>query len=80
MTPELIISVFGWMTVLNIGLLLIATGVLYTAGDWATGVHGRTTKLSKDDLNRAYFQWLAQFKMLTILLCLVPYLAMRIVF
>ena len=80
MTPETVSSVFGWMTVLNIGLLLVATVAMYALDDWAVRIHSSITKLSEEDLHRAYFHWLAQYKMFTILLCLVPYLAIQIVF
>ncbi len=80
MTPDTLMSVFGWMTLLNIGLLLFATLMLFLTGDWAARIHGRISKLSEDDLHRAYFDWLAQYKLFTLLLCLVPYLALRIVF
>lgn len=79
MTPDTAMSVFGWMTLLNFGLLIFATVTLYATGDWAARIHGRITKLNHDDLYRAYFSWLGQYKMFTILLCLAPYIAMRIV-
>ena len=42
-------------------------------------LHGRMLGLSEDDLSRAYFQYLAQYKIAVFVFNLAPYLALRIV-
>ena len=69
----------GWSTALNLAVLIFATGVLAVAGAPIKRLHARMFGLSEGDLSRAYFQYLAQYKIAVLAFNLVPYLALRIV-
>ena len=72
-------AVLGWATVLNLAILALAgLGVVF-AGDFLKRVHGRFYRLSGEDLDRQYFQYLANYKILIFVYNLGPYLALRIV-
>jgi len=72
-------EVLGWSTVLNLGILLVSTAVLGVAGAPIKRIHAKLFDLSEGDLSRAYFQYLAQYKIAVLVFNLVPYLALRIV-
>jgi hypothetical protein len=72
-------EVLGWSTALNLGFLIFATAVLVVAGAPIKRLHAKMFGLSEDDLSRAYFQYLAQYKIAILVFNLVPYLALRIV-
>ena len=72
-------EVLGWSAVLNIGVLIFSTAVLAAAGAPIKRLHARLFGLSEGDLSRAYFQYLAQYKLAVLVFNLVPYLTLRIV-
>jgi hypothetical protein len=71
-------EVLGWCAALNLGLLAFSSLVLITAGPSIKRLHARMFDLSEGDLSRAYFQYLAQYKIAIFVFSLVPYIALRI--
>ena len=69
---------FGWCTVINIGILLIATIFIAFARNTVSNIHSKLFKLSDADLSRSYFQFLGQYKLAIYVFNLVPYIALRI--
>jgi hypothetical protein len=65
-------AVLAWCTVLNLGLLVFASLAVTVVG-------GPIRKLSEEDLSRAYFQYLAHYKIAIFVFNLAPYLALHIV-
>jgi len=72
-------EILGWSTALNLGLLVLSSLVLVIAGSSIKHLHARMFDLSEEDLSRAYFQYLAQYKIAILIFNLIPYLAIRIV-
>jgi hypothetical protein len=72
-------EILGWSTLLNIGVLLFSSLTLAIAGPPIKRIHAKMFGLSEEDLSRAYFQYLAQYKIAILIFNLVPYLALRIV-
>ena len=72
-------EVLGWSTILNVGVLVFSSLVLIIAGSPIKRLHAKMFGLSEGDLSRAYFQYLAQYKIAILIFNLVPYLALRIV-
>jgi Family of unknown function (DUF6868) len=79
MTTETITAVFGWMSVLNIGYLAFSTLMLIVFRGTATGLHQSLFSLEEKDVHQAYFTWLGNYKIFTLIFSLAPYLALRIV-
>jgi uncharacterized protein DUF6868 len=79
MTIETTTAVFGWMSVLNIGYLAFSTILLIAFRGTVAGLHERLFKLDDKDATRAYFTWLGNYKIFTLIFSLAPYLALRIV-
>lgn len=79
MTIEQVTTFLAWNTLINIGILLFATAFIVAGRDWVMSIHSRLTGVAVDDLPRLYFQYLAGYKIAIIVLCLVPYLIVRLV-
>lgn len=69
---------FGWCTVINIGILLIATIFIAFARSTISVIHSKLFKLNDADLSSSYFQFLGQYKLAIYVFNLVPYIALRI--
>ena len=78
MTREALTAFFGWCTVLNTGVLVFASLWLVLLRGKVSPIHSRMFALEADDLARAYFQYLANYKVAIVVLNLIPYLALRI--
>lgn len=79
MTIETLTSLFGWMTLINCGLLTIFTIALVSAKDFVSKFHEKLLAVPKSELNRKYFQFLANYKLLITFFNLVPYIALKLV-
>ncbi|WP_298937165.1 DUF6868 family protein [uncultured Ruegeria sp.] len=78
MTQEFLTTAFGWMTVLNIAVLLFSTLMILIMQDWIAGIHGRMFQMERADVKKAYFRYLANYKILIIVFCLMPWLALHL--
>jgi len=79
MTISDLTALLGWAAVINIAVLLVSTIGLVAMRRPITAIHARLFGLDEKDLGRAYFQYLAQFKIATIVFTIAPYLALRII-
>ncbi len=77
-TIEVLRSFFGWCSVLNIGILGFSTVMVIALHGLISRKHAKMFHLDEKDVSRAYFQYLAQYKIAVIVFNLVPYLALRI--
>ena len=78
MSIEQITVLLGWSTVLNFGVLMLTAIMLTLFRKPVQGIHTRMSGLSADALNKLYFQYMGNFKILWILFNLPPYLVIRI--
>jgi hypothetical protein len=74
---EALTTFFGWCAVINTALLLLAAFFLAYMRGFALNIHTRMFALSEEDVLRAYFQYLAQYKILALVFSVVPYVALR---
>ena len=77
-TLEAVTAFFGWTTVINFVLLFVSSIMVITIRGTISRIHGRMFGLETADLSRAYFQYIAQYKIAIIVLSLTPYIALRI--
>ena len=68
---------FGWCTAINVGILIVAAISLLAGREPISKIHARMSGLSEADLARAYFQYLAQYKIAIFVLNLAPYVALK---
>jgi hypothetical protein len=78
-TIETLIEFLGWSTVINMGMLLLVTFSLILFRDPIMKIHGKMFGLDNPSLSRAYFQYIAQYKIAIVVLNLVPYLSLKII-
>ena len=78
MTIDILTTFFGWCTVLNFALLTASTCALVAARRPVTRFHAKLMGVDEAALPAAYFQYLAQYKIVTLTLNLVPYVALKI--
>ena len=79
MTIEILTKFLGWVSVINIAILLFSTLGMIIMRGFVTRIHSKLFGLDEKDLGRAYFQYLAQYKIAIIVLNISPYLALRII-
>jgi hypothetical protein len=79
MTMNELTELFGWMSVLSIGVLMFSTIMILVIKGPAMKIHSKMFGLDEKELNAAYFQYLAQFKIAAIIFNLVPYVALKII-
>ncbi len=68
---------FGWCAVINIGFLLLATIMITLFRRQAMKLHQRLFGLSEAEVSLEYFRYLGRYKIATVVLTVVPYLALR---
>ncbi len=78
MSVEIVTELLGWLCILNIGLLLFSTILIVSMRETISDIHSKMFGLDKRDLGKAYFQYIAQYKIAIIVLNLSPYLALKI--
>lgn len=79
LTFDTITELFGWATIINICFLMLASVLIMIMRNTMLSIHGKMFGLDPADLSRAYFQYLAQYKIAIFVFNLVPYLALKII-
>jgi hypothetical protein len=68
----------GWVSILNIGMLLFAGFVLVIMKSFVTGVHSKIFSIPEDELPAIYFKYLSHYQTLTLIFAIAPYIALKI--
>ena len=75
---ETVREFLGWCSVINIAMLFLSTLMLTVMRGWIIKIHSSMTGVSEADLPRIYLGFLGNYKMLIIILNIVPYITLRI--
>ncbi|MGI0119590.1 DUF6868 family protein [Zooshikella sp. RANM57] len=75
----LITSFFGWCSIINISILLLSTISIILMKEHITTLHNKLFGVKQTNLLSTYFQYLACYKLATIILNIVPYIALKII-
>ncbi|CAM2894659.1 DUF6868 family protein [Vibrio rarus] len=75
-----ITTFLGWCSIINIGLLVLATLFLYRFKEFAVQFHSKLTAVSPAQLPSLYFSYLAHYKIAILLFNLTPYMALKLMF
>ena len=78
LTQQTLIEFFGWSTVINFTILLLSTLTISFFRETIIKIHSELFNLNKEDLGRAYFNYIAIYKILIIVFNFVPYLALKL--
>lgn len=75
---EAVTAFFGWTTVINFVLLVFSTIIVIAMRGSISRMHGKMFGLESADLSRAYFKYIAQYKIAIIVFSLTPYVALKL--
>ena len=79
MNTNFVRAFFGWCTVINGGLLILASLLIRFAAGWVFGMHSAWIPIPADAFNVAIYLLLGCFKIVVIVFNVVPYLALVII-
>ena len=74
---ETLATFFGWCTVINLGFYLLTVGALALFRGIAQKMMMAIFKISEADVALENFKYVARYKLAIIVLCLVPYVALK---
>ena len=77
-TLSQITEVLGWASVLNIGFLIVASILLIVTKPTIASIHSKMFGIPESDLPMVYFKYLANYKIISFVLIISPYLALKI--
>ena len=77
-TVSTLTELLGWSSIINICMLIAASLAVMLMRDSMTKLQGKMFGLDNADLSRAYFQYIAQYKIAILVLNIVPYIALKI--
>ena len=75
---ETLTAFFGWMSVLNIGFLAITSLLLMVFRDKFAALHAAVLGLDEAEVKKGYFSYLANYKILTFVTSVMPYMALKL--
>ncbi len=78
MTLSQLTEFLGWVSILNIGMLLFAGFVLIVMKPFVTAIHSKLFDVPEDALASIYFKYLANYQTLTLIFFIAPYIALKI--
>jgi len=78
-TIETLTELLGWASVINVCILIVASISVMLMRNAMISLHGKMFGLDSVDLSRAYFQYIAQYKIAIFVFNLVPYIALKII-
>lgn len=77
MSMQELATFLGWCSVINIAILLVAALAVMTLRGTMVKMHAGMFGLAEPDLLRAYFRYMANYKIAIFMLNLVPYIAVK---
>ena len=68
----------GWCAVINIALLAFSTVMIVVMRTQVAGFHGKLFGVSQSEVSKSYFEYRGNYKLATLVLNIVPYIALKI--
>ena len=72
-------ELLGWVSILNIGMLIFASIAVVTMKSTITSMHSKMFAIPEQKLALIYFKYLANYKMLSLIFIVAPYIALKII-
>ena len=79
MTLEQLTTLFGWMTAINMGIMLLSALLLMALKGTLGKYHGRLFGISPEAVAAGSYAYLGRFKALIIVFNFTPYIALRVI-
>ena len=70
---------FMWCTILNLGFLMITGLLLAIAGDFVYRMQSKFFPISREAFDVVIFCWIALWRLVLIVFCFVPWIALEII-
>lgn len=71
-------ELLGWASVLNLGMMIFASVLLISMKSFVISLHRKMFDIPESELTNIYFKYLAYYKILTFVVIIAPYLALKI--
>lgn len=71
-------ELLGWASVLNVSYLFLATVVLMLMRRSVSSIHSKMFDVDEKELSTQYFDFLSNYKIVTLVFMISPYLALKI--
>lgn len=71
-------ELLGWASVLNLGMMIVAAVLMMTMKSFMMSMHSKMFDIPESELAAIYFNYLANYKILTFVLIIAPYLSLKI--
>ena len=78
MTVSELTELLGWISVINIFYLLLATLIVKFMRGVILSIHSHMFNLDEETLSAKYFDFLSIYKIVTLVFCVAPYIALKI--
>ncbi len=78
-TVELLTEFFGWCFIINSVILTVTTVSLYLGREWIPRLHAGLFLLPEETVRAKHFNFLANYKLMTLVFSLVPYVALKLI-
>lgn len=78
MNIEQLTTFFGWVSVINIAYLLLATLTMTLMKQTIIAIHSKMLAVDEKDLPALYFKFLSNYKIATLVFCVAPYIALKL--
>jgi len=72
-------SLFGWMTLVNLVLYLLAVLSMFTMRAQVLALHKGVFDIPEPRIRELWYSWLGTYKIVILTLNLAPYIALRLV-
>ncbi len=79
MTLDQTTELFKWMTIINIGIMILSSIVVIFIKDYIGKMHGKMFGIKPENISIAVYGYLGISKALIIIFNIVPYIALSII-
>ena len=71
-------ELLGWASVINVGYLFLATIILIFMRGTVSSIHSKMFNIDEKELSSKYFDFLSNYKIVTLVFMVAPYIALKI--
>jgi archaellum biogenesis protein FlaJ (TadC family) len=79
MNLEQLTDLFKWMTIINVGLLFLSSGLVMILKGIICKMHGKLFGIKEESVAVAAYGYLGLYKILVIVFCIVPYISLLLI-
>jgi len=80
MSIEELTTFLGWSSVINLIILTLSAIILILFKGKVAPLHAKMFSLKEENVLRAYFEYLGQYKILIIMFNITPYIALKVMY